>query len=269
MKFVDVSCPACGARLEITDAQEFVTCEHCGKQFFVDDEVKRSETRIEHHYSAEDAENAGYLFEKGRMRARQEAEWEELAREAEAMRRIHAENRDGCLKYSLFFIYYPIKFLYWFATTDRLSKKAKIIIVVIIFAVTVFGSHNKPKTETYSTEAPATIEQTVSVDEPISYDALQKLFLRIDYSLSPEDLNDLLAEEEFKSVVLAKEKHDGYDRYMIVYSEGVAKGVRGEYGDYLTIDFDSRRNNNFMNAVYHKKGKKGMQSFSAMDGTLF
>ena len=257
MKFVDVSCPACGARLEITDVQEFVTCEHCGKQFFVDDEVKRSETRIEHHYSAEDAENAGYLFEKGRMRARQEAEWEELSRQAEAWARFEDAEREqnkGCLKFLLWIFFFPIMFLYWLATTDRLSKKAKIIIAVIIIAVWAFGSHNKSKTETQSI---ANMEQTESVDKPISYDALQKLFLRIDDSITPEKLDDLLNGEEFKSVVWKRKTDMGYNKYIVAYSEKVAKEIRGEHGDYLTIDFDSGRNNNFMNAVYHKNGKDG------------
>ena len=186
MKFVDVSCPACGARLEITDAQEFVTCEHCGKQFFVDDEVKRSETRIEHHYSAEDAENAGYLFEKGRMRARQEAEWEELSRQAEAWARFEDAEREqnkGCLKFLLWIFFFPIMFLYWLATTDRLSKKIKIIIAVIIMAVWAFGNYNKSKTETQ------TIANMEQAENPISYDALQELFLRIDDSITPEKLD--------------------------------------------------------------------------------
>ena len=252
MKFVDVSCPSCGARLEITDVQEFVTCEHCGKQFFVDDEIQRSEQRIDHHYYAEDAENAGYQFEKGRMRARQEAEEEELAREAEAMRRIHTENREGCLKFSFFFIYYPIKFLYWFATTDRLSKKAKLIIAAIILAVWAFNGHNKSKTETYSAESTANMEQ----EKPISYDALQKMFLRIDDSITPERLQSLLQEDEFQSIVWRKQvANNSYDRYRLAYSKDVVNDVRGAEGDYLTIAFDLSREDRFMYAIYYKQGK--------------
>jgi uncharacterized membrane protein YhaH (DUF805 family)/DNA-directed RNA polymerase subunit RPC12/RpoP len=67
---VDVSCPFCGAKLEIETAQSFVTCEHCGKQIFVDDEVER----IEHHFSAEGVEDIGYQFEKGRLKAQKDAQ---------------------------------------------------------------------------------------------------------------------------------------------------------------------------------------------------
>ncbi len=70
MKIVDVSCPFCGAKLEIETAQSFVTCEHCGKQIFVDDEVER----IEHHFSAEGVEDIGYQFEKGRLKAQKDAQ---------------------------------------------------------------------------------------------------------------------------------------------------------------------------------------------------
>ncbi len=256
MKFVDVSCPACGARLEITDAQEFVTCEHCGKQFFVDDEVKRSETRIEHHYSAEDAENAGYLFEKGRMRARQEAEWAKEAQEAEEWARFENQQREqnkGCFKLLMWIFCFPIMFLYWFATTDRLSKKAKIIIAVIIIAVWAFGSHNKSKTETQSI---ANMEQTESVDKPISYDALQKLFLRIDDSITPEGLQTLLQEDEFQSIVWGRQvANNSYDHYRLAFSKEVVNDVRGVEGDYLTIDFDLRSENRFMYAKYFKQSK--------------
>ena len=257
MKIVDVSCPACGSRLKITDTQDFVTCEHCGKQFFVDDEVKRSETRIEHHYSAEDAENAGYLFEKGRLRAQQEAEWEELERQAEAQMEYEDKQREqnkGCFKFLMWIFFFPIMFLYWFATTERLSKKAKIIIAVIILAVWALNGHNKSKTETYSAELTATVER---VEKPISYDALQKLFLQIDDSISPEKLDDLLNGEEFKPVVWARRTTMGYNTYMVAYSEKVAKEIRGERGDYLKIEFDSQPNYKFKNAVYHKQGKEG------------
>lgn len=254
MKIVDVSCPACGSRLEITDTQDFVTCEHCGKQFFVDDEIKRSERRIDHHYYAEDAEKAGYQFEKGRMRARQEAEEEELARQAREWARFEDEQRKqnkGCFKFLMWIFFFPIMFLYWFATTERLSKKAKIIIAVIIMAVWAFGSYNKSKTET---QAIANMEQA---ENPISYDALQKLFLRIDDSISPEKLDDLLNGEEFKSVVLGRRTDMGYNIYRVAYSEKVTKGIRGEHGDYLMIEFDSGRNDKFQMAVYHKQGKAG------------
>ena len=251
MKIVDVSCPACGSKLEITDTQDFVTCEYCGKQFFVDDEVKRSETRIDHHYSAEDAENAGYQFEKGRMRARQEAEWEEAAEWArfEARQR---EQEKGCIKIFLWIFLFPVMVLYWLATTERLSKKTKIIIAVIILAVWALGSYNKPKIETYSAESPANMERA---ENPISYDALQELFLRINDSISPDELQTLLQEDAFQSIVWRKRSFNGYDKYILAYSKDVVNDVRGAEGDYLAINFDSRREDRFMYARYFKQDK--------------
>ena len=66
MKLVSIVCPHCGARLQATPNAKMLTCDYCNGDFMLDDEVKR--TRIE------DAEQAGYELEKGKERARQEAE---------------------------------------------------------------------------------------------------------------------------------------------------------------------------------------------------
>ena len=54
MKLIDTTCPKCGA-----------FCEYCGGQVLIDDEVQ--------HLQIDNAESAGYAFEKGRQRAQQEA----------------------------------------------------------------------------------------------------------------------------------------------------------------------------------------------------
>lgn len=258
MKVVDVACPFCGAKVGMKKAGEFVTCDYCGKQIFVDDEIKK----IEHHFAADDAEKLGYQFEKGRLRAQQDAELEALRLDAEINEKSEVENRKqniGCIKILLWIFFFPFMFLYWLATTNRLSKKAKIIIFVIIILVGAFGEKNKHQSSTQTSSSGVRTETAESVGNPIhnkiEYDPLQKLFLKIDPTMSPEDLQGLLDGEEFKEVFWGKKKYNGYDCYTFAYSQGVANNVRGEDGDYLAIDFDSRRNNKFMNAVYSKKGK--------------
>ena len=66
MKLVSVTCPNCGGKLEVTSNSKLVTCDYCNSDFMIDDEIKRMRL--------DDAEQAGYEFEKGRQRAILEAE---------------------------------------------------------------------------------------------------------------------------------------------------------------------------------------------------
>ena len=85
MKLVEMSCPKCSAKLEVNADLKFATCNYCGNQFILDDEV----IRVQHELS----EQAGYNFEKGRIKAQEEAQ--ERARRIAAAdaekRRLEAE----------------------------------------------------------------------------------------------------------------------------------------------------------------------------------
>ena len=61
MKLVGITCPHCGGKMEVTANSKMVTCDYCNSDFMIDDEVKRMRL--------DDAEQAGYEFEKGRQRA--------------------------------------------------------------------------------------------------------------------------------------------------------------------------------------------------------
>ncbi|MED9970419.1 MAG: zinc ribbon domain-containing protein [Ruminococcus sp.] len=66
MKLVDITCPKCGANLHIDADRKQAFCEYCGAQVIIDDEVQ--------HLQIDNAESAGYAFEKGRQRAQNEAQ---------------------------------------------------------------------------------------------------------------------------------------------------------------------------------------------------
>lgn len=65
MRLINLTCPNCGARLQIDPDRKQVYCEHCGTKLLVDDNV--------HHIQYDNAEEAGYKFEKGRQRAMAES----------------------------------------------------------------------------------------------------------------------------------------------------------------------------------------------------
>lgn len=65
MKLIDATCPSCASRLTIDIANKQAFCQYCGARLLIDDEIQR--VRLD------DAEEAGYHFERGRMRAQAEA----------------------------------------------------------------------------------------------------------------------------------------------------------------------------------------------------
>ena len=66
MRIVDTTCTKCGANLHIDADRKTAFCEYCGAQLLIDDEVQ--------HLQIDNAESAGYAFEKGRQRAQNEAQ---------------------------------------------------------------------------------------------------------------------------------------------------------------------------------------------------
>ncbi len=64
MKLLELSCPHCGAHLEIDSSRKQAFCKYCGAALLIDDEMKQ--------LKYENAEEAGYKFEKGRQRAQAE-----------------------------------------------------------------------------------------------------------------------------------------------------------------------------------------------------
>ena len=66
MRIVDTTCTKCGANLHIDADRKIAFCEYCGAQLLIDDEVQ--------HLQIDNAESAGYAFEKGRQRAQYEVQ---------------------------------------------------------------------------------------------------------------------------------------------------------------------------------------------------
>ena len=67
MKIVSMTCPNCGATLQIDADNKNVTCNYCGNSLFIDDEAS--------HVKIDNPEQVGYQFEKGRQRAQAEQQY--------------------------------------------------------------------------------------------------------------------------------------------------------------------------------------------------
>ncbi|MBR3533803.1 MAG: hypothetical protein IKN80_07990 [Clostridiales bacterium] len=66
MKLLNMNCPNCGSKLSVNKDSGECRCESCGGVFMLDDE---STTQ---HIKYDNAEEAGYQFEKGRQKAQKE-----------------------------------------------------------------------------------------------------------------------------------------------------------------------------------------------------
>lgn len=64
MKLIQTVCPRCGANMRIQQDANKAVCDYCGTTVLIDDEISRIE------YA--NAEEAGYKFEQGRLRAQAE-----------------------------------------------------------------------------------------------------------------------------------------------------------------------------------------------------
>ena len=64
MKMVNLTCPGCGRQMGLSADGKQASCPFCGSHALIDDERK--------HIVYDNAEQAGYEFEKGRQRAKAE-----------------------------------------------------------------------------------------------------------------------------------------------------------------------------------------------------
>lgn len=64
MKLIELKCPNCNSAMRVNHDTKEAVCDFCGAKFAMDDEA--------HHIHYENAEQAGYEFEKGRQRAQAE-----------------------------------------------------------------------------------------------------------------------------------------------------------------------------------------------------
>ncbi|MBR5969597.1 MAG: TM2 domain-containing protein [Lachnospiraceae bacterium] len=111
MKLIDLTCPGCGASMQANAEMSRVMCHYCGTEMLIDHEVHREEQHI--HF--ENAEDAGYQFEKGRQRAMMEAGAEDAYFTA-----VSPRSKTVALLLCIFFGYFGVHRFYVGKTTSGL-----------------------------------------------------------------------------------------------------------------------------------------------------
>ena len=148
MKLVEMKCKNCGANLKVDSDVKDVNCQFCGAVFKIDDEVQQ--------YKLDDAEQLGYVLEKGKIRAREEAIQARIDEQNNILQALyHDEKRKRNLIWWimgwLFFFPIPLTILIW---KSKWNQKNKIIATVILWGVLLLigtlSSNDASDTSMYS-----------------------------------------------------------------------------------------------------------------------
>ena len=160
MKLISLKCPNCNSTMQTDDSAKEVYCSYCGTKFAIDDEVK--------HIQYDNAEQAGYEFEKGRQRAIEEQQ----ARNSvpDYVQYQPPKKRKTWLWVLGWLFFFPIPLTVIIVRSQSLSKKAKIIILSILWAVIlllgIFGETEQttatPTTKTGFTQVIQTNQYDIS-----------------------------------------------------------------------------------------------------------
>ena len=155
MKLIDTTCPKCGANLRVDADRQSAFCEYCGAQILIDDEVQ--------HLKIDNAESAGYAFEKGRQRAQNEAQ---AQRYYSAQPQPAPKKNKKIVWWVLGWIFiFPIPLTIIIARNKKLKTGVKVAIIIAAWLVYLLigivggtvdkqNSHNDPSASysSYSTK---------------------------------------------------------------------------------------------------------------------
>lgn len=134
VQLTDMACPSCGANLKYEPGSTRALCEYCGSYIHIDTFTSPESELIS-------AEEAGYRFERGRQRARDEARLDDHLRAMEnrgdqpyyqaGSASAQKPSRGKILLYIIgFLLCFPVPVTILALKSKRLPVWAKILIVV-------------------------------------------------------------------------------------------------------------------------------------------
>ena len=202
MKLVELKCKNCGGILKVQPGSTDIHCEHCKANYKLDDEAQ--------HIKYDDMEKAGYDYEKGKLRARQEHEEEKRRQKIEAQQVAAKAEKDAKMKKWIILAWiflFPFMFTYWLWAKSNLDKRMKIILTVgvwLLFFVVGASSSSKRVTETSSPP-----EQTRTTTDNSSDDT-ELEYLRKCTVMEAADLHNIDGRGTDDSFAEAKKTCDGW-----------------------------------------------------------
>lgn len=159
MKLLDLNCPKCGAQLKIDDKITKGFCEHCGTVVLIDDEAQ--------HIQYDNAEEAGYNFEKGRQRARAEAQGISSQTSFGMEKKQPPKKKRRTWLWVLGWIFiFPVP-LTVLIGRSKLKKPMKVILIVALWAIILLiAALNKKSESSRPISGPSDISPTTTFDQP-------------------------------------------------------------------------------------------------------
>lgn len=133
MKLLKLSCPNCGAELQNNIENGKIRCKYCNTEFLLDNEVT--------HVKYDNPNEAGYEFEKGRIRAQQEErerQYEHVYYEVHSKRNKSSEQLTWWILGWIFC--FPIPLTIVIAKSKKLNKKQKTIWISFLWIFLIIFS---------------------------------------------------------------------------------------------------------------------------------
>ena len=130
MRLVSCKCPSCSGELDNLEFGTTVCCQYCGSKFFVDDGV----VHVEHRISLEEAIQAGYNFEQGRIQAVRDEESRKLEEQRKELEIQKAERRDKLIKTVLLWVlFFPVMASVKVWRSKRFDRDTKVVLIALIW----------------------------------------------------------------------------------------------------------------------------------------
>ena len=151
MRIVSMTCPNCGATLQIDADKKQLTCSYCGNNLVIDDEVQ--------HIQYDNAEETGYQFEKGRLRAQEEASQNTMSNTLQFAQQAPVKKRKTWLWILGWIIIFPVPLTILLLRKKQMKPILKygIIVAAWILYLIIGFSGSKDKNDSKSTSAAVSI----------------------------------------------------------------------------------------------------------------
>lgn len=213
MKLISTVCPNCGASLQVDADKKKLTCNYCGNDILIDDEVK--------HVQYDNAEETGYNFEKGRQRAQAEA-----MQEARAQQTQEPKKRKTWLWVIGWICIFPLPLTILMVRSKKVKTPIKVIVIILAWLLYLMiglagmssdgnESKNNIKSFTFSRESYEVVEGESTKSSSV------KVALRDRKAFSPEDV---VFESEDESIAVIRFEKDALTTTLYFVIDGIAPG---------------------------------------------
>ena len=265
MKIVSMVCPNCGASIQVDADKKNLTCNYCGNNLYLDDEVQ--------HIQYDNAEETGYQFEKGRQRAQAEAQQFGTQQYSHSIQQPPVKKRKTWLWVLGWIFIFPLPLTILLLRKKEMKPALKYGIIaaawIVYLLIGFSGTSNndngdddssketvvtssetgngesgtddfvEDKTETTDNvvEGEATTDSKISLSE-ITYvelDELQKLFISIPTFSGRDEINTYIKENGFASHKFTGDK----EYYIGLTAASVSSRPRDREGAVIEVIYDN------------------------------